>query len=244
MFVWLYRAWICFNSLTFGFDFKKMRTDIENRFFMEEIKMYHKTMFFMFCLVFVTLFSIPSFLVYADDDHKENKRGNLLADGNGDNDDNCQQKRKQDHHRDGDHGNGSVKSLANPTYQFQCGACHFAYQPEFLPESSWIKILTSLDDHFGESVELDAESEKIITDYLKSNSADHSTTKRAAKIMKGLGNQTPLRITQIPYIIKEHHEITPDILKREFIGSLSNCIACHTTAEDGIYDDDNVKIPK
>ncbi|MBU0973733.1 MAG: diheme cytochrome c, partial [Proteobacteria bacterium] len=39
-------------------------------------------------------------------------------------------------------------------------------------------------------------------------------------------------------------EISPDVLNRESIGSLSNCIACHTTAEDGIYDDDNVKIPK
>jgi len=204
----------------------------------------HKTMLLIFCLVFGILFSIPSFLVYAEDDHKENKWGNLLADGKGDNDDSGHQKRKQDRHRDGDHGNSSVKSLANPTYQSQCGACHFAYQPEFLPESSWTKILTSLDDHFGESVELDAESEKTILDYLKSNSADHSTTKRAAKVTRGLGGQIPLRITQIPYIIKEHHEISPDVLKRESIGSLSNCIACHTTAEDGIYDDDNVKIPK
>ncbi|MCM2286710.1 MAG: diheme cytochrome c [Desulfobacula sp.] len=204
----------------------------------------HKTMLFIFCLIFGILFSIPSFLAYADYDHKENKWGNLLAEGKGDNDDSDHQKRKQDRHRDGDHGNSSVKSLANPTYQAQCGACHFAYQPEFLPESSWTKILTSLDDHFGESVELDAESEKTILDYLKSNSADHSTTKRAAKIMKEIGNQIPLRITQIPYIIKEHHEISQDVLKREAIGSLSNCIACHTTAEGGIYDDDNVKIPK
>jgi hypothetical protein len=204
----------------------------------------HKTMVFIFCLVFGTLFSIPSFLVYADDDHKENKWGHLSADGKGNNDDNGHHKRKQNRHRHGDHGNSSVKSLANPTYQSQCGACHFAYQPEFLPESSWIKILTSLDDHFGESVELDAGSEKIISDYLKSNSADHSTTKRAAKIMKKLGNQIPLRITQVPYIIKKHHDISTDVLKREAIGSLSNCIACHTTAEDGIYDDDNAKIPK
>lgn len=205
----------------------------------------HKTMFFIFCLVFGTLFSIPSFLVYADDDHKENKWGNLLADEKGDNDDNGHQKRKQGRNRDGgDHGNSSVKSLANPTYQSQCGACHFAYQPEFLPESSWLKLLAGLDDHFGESVSLDTDSQKIITDYLKSNSADHSTSKRAAKIMKGLGSQAPLRITEIPYIIKEHHEISPDVLKREAIGSLSNCIACHTTAEDGIYNDDNVKIPK
>ncbi len=205
----------------------------------------HKTIFLMICLGLGTLFFIPSFLAYADDDHKENKWSILLADGGKDDDDHGKhQKKKQERHMDGDHGNNSVKSLANPTYQSQCGACHFAYQPEFLPEFSWIKLLTSLDDHFGESVELDADSQKNIIDYLKSNSADHSTTKRARKIMKGIGNQVPLRITQIPYIIKEHHEISSGVLNRESIGSLSNCIACHTTAEKGIYDDDNVKIPK
>ena len=204
----------------------------------------HKTILLMICLVFGTLVLIPSFLVYADDDHKEKSLGNLLADGKGDNDDNGHQKRKRDRHRDGDHGNNAVKSLANPTYQSQCGVCHFAYPPEFLPESSWLKLLAGLDDHFGEFVSLDTDSQKIITDYLKSNSADHSTSKRAAKIMKGLGSQAPLRITEIPYIIKEHHKISPNVLKRESIGSLSNCIACHTTAADGMYNDDNVNIPK
>ncbi|MFC1505299.1 hypothetical protein ACFL5W_02150 [Thermodesulfobacteriota bacterium] len=52
------------------------------------------------------------------------------------------------------------------------------------------------------------------------------------------------RITDIPYIIEKHDELNPDIFKREPIGSLSNCIACHTTAEKGIYENDNVKIPQ
>ena len=205
----------------------------------------HKTIILMICLVLGTLFFIPSFLAYADDDPKENQWSVLLADGGKDDDDNGKhQKRKRKHHQNRGNDDSSITPIKNLVYQAECGACHFAYQPELLPESSWIKLLTSLDDHFGESVELDAESKKIITDYLKSNSADHSTTKWAKKIMKGIGNQAPLRITQTPCIIKQHHDIPPNVLKRESIGSLSNCIACHTTAEDGIYDDDNVKIPK
>jgi hypothetical protein len=43
---------------------------------------------------------------------------------------------------------------------------------------------------------------------------------------------------------KNHHEISQDVIKRESIGSLSNSLACHTTAESGVYDDYNVKIPK
>ena len=53
-----------------------------------------------------------------------------------------------------------------------------------------------------------------------------------------------MRITDIPYIRREHHELDPAVFKRVSIGSLANCIACHITAEKGIYDDDNVKIPK
>ena len=102
----------------------------------------------------------------------------------------------------------------------------------------------NLDDHFGESIELDDDSRKTISDYLKSNSAEYSSAKRAVKIMRSLGNQVPLRITDIPYIREKHHEISPNVFKRESIGSLSNCSACHTTAENGIYEDDNVKIPK
>jgi hypothetical protein len=69
-------------------------------------------------------------------------------------------------------------------------------------------------------------------------------SKSIRQIMRSLGNQVPLRITDIAYIRKKHHEISPNVLKRESIGSLSNCFACHTTAENGIYEDDNVNIPK
>jgi hypothetical protein len=62
--------------------------------------------------------------------------------------------------------------------------------------------------------------------------------------MRSLGNQVPMRITDIPYIRREHHEVDPAVFKRESIGSLANCIACHITADKGIYDDDNLKIPR
>jgi predicted PP-loop superfamily ATPase len=106
------------------------------------------------------------------------------------------------------------------------------------------KIFADLSDHFGESVELDSESEKMILTYLKANAANYSSGKLSAKIMRSLDNKTPLRITEVPYIQREHHEIQQTVLDRESIGSLSNCAACHTSAEEGIYDDDNVTIPR
>jgi hypothetical protein len=151
--------------------------------------------------------------------------------------------RKRERHRGDDHYESSLKQVDNPTYKEACGACHFVYQPELLPSGSWLKILDNLQDHFGETVELDDDSKRGISDYLKSNGAENSSAKRAVKIVRSLGNQSPLRITDIPYIREKHSKISSDVLKRKSIGSLSNCPACHKTAESGIYDD-NVIIPQ
>jgi len=150
------------------------------------------------------------------------------------------QKMYQNH---SDHDESYLKPVNNPTYDTVCGECHFVYQPELLPSASWKKILDQLDDHFGEELEINSESEKVISGYLIANSAEKSSAKIAIKIMKNIGSQTPQRITEIPYIQKNHHEISQDIIKRKSIGSLSNCSACHTTAKSGVYDDDKVKIP-
>ncbi|MCP3925799.1 MAG: cytochrome C [Desulfobacterales bacterium] len=142
------------------------------------------------------------------------------------------------------HKKNYLKPVNNQTYKDECGACHFAYQPELLPSASWLKILSNLDDHFGEVVETDDDLKKIIAAYLVSNGAENSTAKRAVKIMKSLNGKTPMRITDIPYIKEKHYdEFSPEILKRKSIGSLSNCEACHTTAIKGIYEDNYVEIP-
>jgi len=165
-----------------------------------------------------------------DDDHERGKKG----------------RRHQKRYRNGVDHNGKryLTPVNNPIYKEECGACHFTYQPELLPSGSWGKILDGLEDHFGEVIELDPDSKKIISEYLKTNAAERSPAKRAIKIMNSLGNETPLRVTQIPYIKKKHHEIPTMVLKRNSIGSLSNCSACHTTAEKGIYEDDFVVIPR
>jgi hypothetical protein len=62
--------------------------------------------------------------------------------------------------------------------------------------------------------------------------------------MRCLGGSVPERITDIPCIRKEHHEITPEVLQRKSVGSLSNCIACHRRAAKGEYDDETVSIPE
>ncbi|MGV7225113.1 MAG: diheme cytochrome c [Nitrospinales bacterium] len=180
-----------------------------------------------------------------DDDRKEKSWYHKILDWDDDDDDNDQhRKRNRKRHHDDDHDGSYLKPVNNATYEAECGECHFLYQPELLPSASWMKILDQPDDHFGEEIELDPDSLKIISDYLTFNGAENSSAKYAVKIMRSLGSHVPIRITDIPLFREKHRELNPEVLKRESIGSLSNCIACHTTAEKGIYEDDNVQIPK
>jgi len=201
-----------------------------------------KSIIFLFFVLIISNGALSS--AVADDDHKENKWYQKILDHDDENTNIRHRERKQEHHREEYHHKSYLRQINNSTYEEECGACHFVYQPELLPSASWVQILANLDDHFGEMIELDNDSRKIIADYLKSKSAEYSSAKRAVKIMRSLKGKTPLKITDIPYIIEKHHEISLSVLKRESIGSLSNCSACHTTAKDGIYEDDNVVIPK
>ena len=201
------------------------------------------------CTVFMmTLFILAHGAPYdtlADHEgHREKKRWYQEVLDWDDDDDEDRDHHRKHRKRSKDHSKRYLTPVNNTTYQEACGACHFPYQPELLPSASWEKVLGRLDKHFGEAIELDPESFKIITEYMKSNGAEHSSAKRAVKIMRSLGNQTPLRITDIPYIRQKHHEVSANILERESIGSLSNCLACHKTAEKGIYEDDYVEIPR
>lgn len=140
-------------------------------------------------------------------------------------------------------GKKHFSPVTNQTYQNTCGGCHFVYPAGLLPSASWAKILNRLQDHFGEEVPCEAAEQKEISQYLMENGADRSSGKKSAKIMKSLKGKTPLRITEIAYIRDKHRKISKEVLNRKAIGSLSNCSACHKTADKGNFDDDNVTIP-
>jgi hypothetical protein len=187
---------------------------------------------YILCAISLLLALILILDAFADDDHYRKRNRYRGGSQKVDNDNN-------DHDRD-----DYLNPVTNQTYREACGECHLAYQPELMPSGSWQKILNQLDDHFGEEIEVDPDTKKTILEYLKTNSAENSLSRRSKKIMRSLGNQVPMRITDIPCIRREHHELDPAIFKRKSIGSMANCEACHITADKGIYDDDDVKIPK
>jgi Dihaem cytochrome c len=140
-----------------------------------------------------------------------------------------------------------VVPVDNKQYKDECGSCHFAYQPGLLPTKSWEKLLTAegLSKHFGENAELDKETLKVIYDYAIANAADKSYHKRSRKIAIATEHvDAPLRITEVRYIKRKHHEIPEKMIKgNKDVKSLSYCDACHTQANKGVFDADTVKIP-
>jgi len=138
-----------------------------------------------------------------------------------------------------------VAPVNNQVYREECGSCHFAFQPGLLPEKSWRKMMTGLEDHFGDNAELDAETQKSLLDYLVANSADKSNYKRSKRIMGSLRQgEVPLRISDTLYFKKKHDEIPLRyVVDNKDVGSYSKCEACHKRAEAGSYDDDEVDIP-
>lgn len=138
-----------------------------------------------------------------------------------------------------------VAPVTDDAYQKECSACHMAYQPGFLPARSWDKIFNNLHDHFGENAELGAAETKALKEYAMKNAADHSSYKRSKKIMSSLSaNETPLRITEVKYIVRKHHEVPDRMIKNNpQIKSLSRCEACHTRADTGSFSEGEVVIP-
>lgn len=138
-----------------------------------------------------------------------------------------------------------VAPVNNELYKSECSACHMAYQPGFLPARSWEKMINNLADHFGENAELGENDRKAIMDYAMQNAADFSNFKRSKKIMRSLSaNETPLRITEVRYIIKKHDELSDKHVKNNpEVKSLSRCELCHTKADTGSYSEREIKIP-
>ena len=150
----------------------------------------------------------------------------------------------QDHKRKKHHG--PVRAVpVNSLHQQSCGGCHLAYPPGLLPARSWRKLVEEQAQHFGEDLGLDQARKRELKAYLEAYASDASWGKLGRKMMRGLGSDVPLRITETPYILKKHRgrHLPPGALQRKTVGSLANCGACHPGAARGDFDDDAVRVP-
>lgn len=130
--------------------------------------------------------------------------------------------------------------IDHPATAKECAACHMAYQAQFLPARSWTALMGDLGNHFGEDASLAPDVQADILNYLAANAADApATTSRIRGLMRGMTDQdTPLRITEMPWWKRAHHEIGAAVYKRPQIKFAGNCIACHKAADQGVYQEE------
>jgi len=147
-----------------------------------------------------------------------------------------------------EYGGGYKQPIPSPgtsdadaaSYQNECGACHMAYPAKLLPSYSWLEIMNTLDDHFGEDASVDDATKANILAYLSANSAS-----RHSRFMKSVSyDDVPVRITGLPYFERKHREVPEKMVTgNPKVGSFSQCDACHKDAAKGKFDEDTVDIP-
>ena len=142
-------------------------------------------------------------------------------------------------------GRTDVAPVNNQLYIKECGSCHFPYQPGLLPTNSWKKMMVNLDKHFETDATLAPEDFVTLSKYLNDNSAEKNMQyKRSNRIVSSLlPGQVADSISTTPYMVQKHREIRKDLITQPDVKGLFNCMACHTTADKGIYSERAINIP-
>jgi len=122
-----------------------------------------------------------------------------------------------------------------PQYKQECAACHVAYPPGMLPSGSWMRLMGDLPHHYGTDASLDPATVKALGSWLQANAGTY----------KRVREEPPQdRITRSAWFIRKHDEVSAATWKRASIKSAANCAACHTRADQGDFNEDNVRIPR
>lgn len=132
-----------------------------------------------------------------------------------------------------DNSEARVAVVNNKYYLKSCGSCHDAYSAGLLLPQSWEKIMMTLNSHFEQKVVLDQKSYEEALNYLLGNAAGRAKYALSSRIVTGIKDEQPIRITALPFFINKHKSVTSS--------KLSHCSNCHTKAAQGSYDKKEIK---
>jgi len=131
------------------------------------------------------------------------------------------------------HAHGTKLAVPDfPQWKEECGSCHVAYPPKLLTAADWVRLMGSLDKHFGDNATIDAKPNREILDFLQRNAASGSKYSASS-----------LRITDTPWFTREHHEVPKRAWTDPAVKSRANCTACHINAERGDWSERGVRMP-
>jgi len=138
-----------------------------------------------------------------------------------------------------------VNPALNVTYKAECGGCHMAYPAGLLPADAWRQVMADLGNHYGDDASLDAATATEILGYLVANGADGNARLRSRAFAAApIPGGRPPRITETRYLQGKHSEIPTRLVQdNPEVGSFSRCETCHEAAEQGRFNEDQVRIP-
>ena len=136
------------------------------------------------------------------------------------------------------------KLAQNAQWSEECGSCHLSFHPSLLPGRSWQRLLAQQGQHFGADLGLDGATTVALLAYANDNAAEKHATEAALKIDRSIpSSDVPTSITQTPYWVRKHHEVTAADWALPWIKSKANCEACHQDAQAGTFEDAAMQIP-
>lgn len=133
----------------------------------------------------------------------------------------------------GDH-EGAGRIAWPKAYVQECAACHVAYPPQMLPAASWARLMGGLDQHFGTDASLDAADVQRLGRWLQENADRRRATPTPPED----------RITRTARFERKHRQIEPATWRLPSVRSASNCMACHTGADQGQYSEHALRMPE
>lgn len=137
-----------------------------------------------------------------------------------------------------DEGRASRSVPALPSYRAECASCHVAYAPSLLPAASWQRLMSGLSRHFGTDASLDARTAAEIGGWLQAHAGrDRRARQPDAAVAED-------RITRSAWFVREHREVSAAVWSRPAIARSSNCAACHPRADQGVFDEHDIRIPR
>ncbi len=131
----------------------------------------------------------------------------------------------------------------DPTYASECGDCHVPYNPSLMSSDRWRLLMNSLENHFGEDASLDDATRRQLTEWITAHAAETVDTK-PAHVLAQADPANPISLTATPFWKKTHAAIPDTVFARKPIFARSNCTACHSDAETGMFYPANIKIPE
>ena len=120
-------------------------------------------------------------------------------------------------------------------YTQECASCHTAYPPGMLPKRSWQRLMGGLDRHYGSDASLDIKTLQQIDTWLQAHAG---TCKRVVE------EPPEDRITRSAWFERKHRKLDAAVWKLASVKSAANCAACHSGADRGRFDDDDLRMPQ